>query len=646
MCGFIVVLTLRGAGPTPEHFARRTDLLSHRGPDGRGTIIEAPIALGFRRLAIFDLTTAADQPMNSSDGRHVIVFNGAIYNYLELRAELVALGHCFRSTSDTEVLLNAYRQWGTECLPRLNGMWAFAIWDRQEQKLFAARDRFGVKPMYVMRDEHSVSIASEIKALRFGKHSTNDCAVEKVADFILGDALDVSDETFFREIHRVPAGSAFSVDRFGKTASHAYWSLAHAAAAIDLPTDPTASFSQIFDDAVKLRLRSDVKVGVFLSGGLDSTSIMCAMARRRAEMGQTASTLLAFSFGAPEYDESAQIAATIAQTGAELVQYAPKPRDLWDRLARHLWHQDEPVHSMTSLVIDGLAQLARQRGVTVLLNGQGADEVLAGYGSYFVDYWSELMRTGVLTRLWREVGAHRHVHGRESLPLFMAALNDTGMRLAGKLPFYSTLWAGAKRRRAAANSWLQEELRASWQPRRKAAPKSLNEALRFSVERANLPLYERIEDRNAMAHGIETRLPFLDYRLVQLAFRLGAEWKLRGGETKHILREAMRGRIPESVRVARRKIGFSIPADRWFREELYEPMNDLLSSRALRETGWWCVPEIRRDLERHRKGELQIGSQLFDVAQVAIWHDSTCRNLGSNWAMSSYKLEPVNSENP
>lgn len=619
MCGFVAMVAAGGHPVDASLLERMTGLLAHRGPDGGGSFFEGSVGLGFRRLAVFDLAPSGNQPMLSADGRHVIVFNGAIYNFIELRTELRALGHVFRSTSDTEVLLAAYRQWGRDCLRRLNGMWAFLIYDRIERRMFGARDRFGVKPMFWYRDARGLVFTSEIKAIRDSAYARLEFDWRTIAIFLLEDRIDAGQGTFYAGVTRVPAGVSFEVDASGQVQWQRYWSLIESAQATARPPDPVAAYAELFEDAVRLRLRSDVPVGVLLSGGLDSSSIICSMARQLDHAGTRRSDLAALCYADAEFDETDLIRATLDQTGASLKSLDTSPTALWDTLGEHLWHQDEPVHSFTSVVVYQLMKLARSWGVKVVLNGQGADEVLAGYRGYFLDYWVELLRAGQPRTARREVASFARSSGQSSIAHYAVALRVCLQQILHSFPGYRPLSRRQRRRAVARDAWISADVKKFWQPAEGSPAGTLNESLRRSLEEAHLPLYLRVEDRNSMAHGVEVRLPFLDHRLVSLAFRLGSEWKIRGQYTKLILREAMRHRIPEAVRTRVEKFGFPVGVDTWFRGELYAPLKDLLASRAVRESGLWNVAQIERDLERHRNGEAAVGARLFDVVQSCLW---------------------------
>jgi asparagine synthase (glutamine-hydrolysing) len=304
------------------------------------------------------------------------------------------------------------------------------------------------------------------------------------------------------------------------------------------------------------------------------------------------------------------------------------------------------VHSLNSVVLFQLMKLARSQGVKVVLSGQGADEVLAGYSSYFMDYWVELLRAGRPEAAWREVESLSRQLAESPLAHYSATLRVYLKQMLHLLPGYTLLADQRRRREVAKSAWLSAEVRRHWRPAERIRARTLNEALRWSLEHANLPLYLRVEDRNSMAHGVEARMPFLDHRLVSLAFRLGPEWKLRGGCTKVLLRESMRDRVPEIVRTRPGKFGFPVAVDSWFRGDLYEPMKDMLASRTVRESGLWNVPAIDRDLDRHRRGDDNIGVPLFDVIQSCLWMQGFGGRSTAHTAATAHAAETAHAAAP
>lgn len=618
MCGFAAVMSVGGPPVERCELERMGQSIQHRGPDDAGFFFDGDfLGIAFRRLSILDLSPAAHQPMLSEDERYVLAFNGEIYNYIELRDELSQLGHTFHSSGDSEVLLRAYQEWGMACLEKMNGMWAFIIYDRQERKIYGARDRFGKKPLYAYCGPGSIVLASEIKAIRA---STRYNAMEPnwpvVSKYFLRGSLDTDCETFYPRIYQVEAGTAFEIDCTGQWRTSKYWSLDDIEPAEI--GDPKSSYAALFEDAVRLRLRSDVPVGVSLSGGLDSTGIICAMSKLRRELNEK-EPISAFSYMDKDFDETRYIEDTIEATDATLFRLESDPLHLWSTVQRMLWYQDEPVHTLVGAINFEIMRLAQSKGVKVILGGQGADETCAGYPSYFQTYWSSLLVSGRLAALWKETTSHCRAWDRDLASTLQSVLKHS----IKSLPRYSKAyraykagkWAGERRR----NGWFTEDFTGSYDAvELEIVHLSLGQALRHSVRAEHLPLYLRIEDRNSMAHSIEARLPFLDYRLVTLLFQLPDGWKLRGPWNKYIQRQAMQRLLPESVRSRRDKMGFPVPVKRWFSDVLYEPVNDLLHSRSVRERGIYNLDKIYADLKRQKEGRGDVSEELLRVVQFEI----------------------------
>lgn len=616
MCGFISVVTRVKHGVDEAKLRHAASTIAHRGPDDDGLLVFPQVGMGFRRLAIQDLSRDGHQPMEDSTGELSIVFNGEIFNFVELRDELSAMGATFRSTSDTEVLLAAYRAWGPECTERLNGMWAFVIYDRPANRVFASRDRFGIKPLFVRTLPAGIVFASEIKAILAYTGEPAAANAEAVRAHLLEDRLDEGDVTFYDGILRFPAASnaVLDLDR-PKMDYRKYWRL---------PGDPMSSgdadpsaYEELFKDSVSIRLRSDVPVGVTLSGGMDSTSIVSCIAQLKSH-ARNATPTMAFCFDSPEFDESRYLADTIRHTGVSPHFLSVTAEGLWDDIEPALIAHDEPMHSMTALVGFNLMKLARSNGVPVVLGGQGADETLAGYPNFFRDYWLQLARQLELVKLWKEADSYSEGHevSREQLIMesMLAAIKSTLNRFA--------LYRFMSERRNSSypnEHWFQSDFVGEKKPGWQRPPDNLHDSLRRSVEIAPLPIYLRVEDRNSMAHSVEARLPFMDYRLVEYAFRASPGWKLRGPWNKFILREAMRGTIPRSVSDRIDKFGFPTPIDSWFRKELKPVVMDFLDSRQFKDHNVFNPSSVRRDIEAHMRGDVSIGNRIFKLLQFMEW---------------------------
>ena len=624
MCGLVGMVGVRGAGVDPQAVARMTASIRHRGPDDEGYFSDEACAFGFRRLSILDLSPAGHQPMESPDGQAVIVFNGEIFNFVELREELKALGHTFRSQGDTEVLLAAYRQWGRECLPRLNGMWACLIYDRARGVIFGARDRFGIKPLYWRRNKDRFVFGSEIKAILVSGEYENGSPNWTVAShFILNGTLsagDNSEATFYDGIQQVPPGTAFELDLDGTWRSWRYWRLSDYPADEGM-SDPVEEFAELFEDAVRIRLRSDVPVGVCLSGGMDSSSIVCAMARLSEQGGfRGDGQIQAFAFHTQQFDESTYVSDTITQTNARLHRLLRDEPIAFDTLPRAMWMYDQPVHSTTPLIGMELAQLARDEGVVVLQNGNGADEILAGYPNYFQNAWDALMSRGRFKTAKAEVAAFAAAHGKEPVALWREAKSTWARRQLRRVWPVMDVKRARQKRYNLAQPWYCGELHEHLPAADFRIESELRSSLEVSVECHPLPHLLRAEDRNSMAVSVEARLPFLDWRLVAYSFRAPNRWKVRGPWNKYLLREAMKGRIPESVRTRVDKMGFPTPHRDWFAGAWYEPMRELLASKRLRERGIFNADVLTRGLERHRAGEISISEPvLWNVLQFELW---------------------------
>lgn len=621
MCGFVLARASDpGISIDPVAFARTLRTLAVRGPDDEGTLIENGLALGFRRLAIIDLTQASRQPMSSADGRYSILYNGEIYNYRELRVELEACGHVFRSTGDSEVLLNAFVAWGLACVSRLNGMWAFVVVDHKTGCIHGARDRFGIKPLFYTRNDAGIVFASEIKAILATGEVAPAPNDPSVARWLLEGRMEEGDETFVAGIARVPAGHAFTVAADGRLTFHRYWSLAQAveserhAQGSDLPD----AFSELFEDSVRLTLRSDVPVGVLLSGGLDSTAIYGACSRL---LGENRDRVVAFSYVPEEFGEAPLVRDTITSHGGRLAALELSPEAIWETLPSLLECQDEPVHSMTAAVGFRLYALAREHAVPVVLIGQGADETLGGYPSYFQDYWHDLLGRGSIFRLTRELRAYGEYHKLSIASLLAPLLVHAIKSRLRHLTAYRTLADRRRIRRLTSVPWANQRLVTAFDVSHQRQPFDLSGTLRHSVESDPLPLYLRMEDRSSMAHSIEARLPFLDHRLVTLALASDDSWKLSGPLNKYLLRTSMSGRIPESVRTRVEKLGFPTSFSSWLRGPIGKNARSLIGDCRPTLAPFVDSEQVIRLLDQHQEGSLDAASVVFDCAQLAIWLD-------------------------
>ncbi len=581
MCGIIGYISKNKPVETAL-FEKMTDTLVHRGPDDRGTFYEGAVAMGQRRLSILDLSADGHQPMHYK-ARYTIVFNGEIFNYIELRDELIGAGYTFTSKTDTEVLMAAYDYWGTDCLHKLNGMWAFALFDRQENKLFAARDRFGVKPFYYSFGHDRLVWASEIKALLPALPGRPKANIPRLLDNILLGAFDHTDQTMFEDVLQIRPGHylLFDIAAFSLKAVP-YYDLDRIVPNRLSYEENTERFKALFIDAVRLRLRSDVPVGSCLSGGLDSSSIVCVVAellRNRPGEGMGHHTISSCYTHADElkYDEQEYIDQVVARTGVQGHKVYPDVTDFFDNLDHIIYHQDEPVGGLCHEAQYNVFKAAAEEGITVMLDGQGADEQLAGYTPFYSVLIREHLRKGRWAAAWRELNAFRkehketEVYGMKGLAWFM--VND--------------LLPASVRKRALKYVTSREEFEWLNVPYDETTVQQTRRYSDFDDYTKKQMKYGLInllhfEDRNSMASSVEGRLPFLDYRLVEHVLSLPPDQKLHAGVTKRILRDAMKGIIPDAVRTRTTKLGFAVPVDVWVmkhpgkvREELAAALEEL-----------------------------------------------------------------------
>lgn len=520
-------------------------------------------ALGHRRLAIVDVSPAGHQPMCSQDGRLWITYNGEIYNHVELRRELKALGHHFFSSSDTEVILAAYRTWGTRCLSRFNGMFSFVLYDGWNKKIFAARDRFGVKPLYYwVSPEGWLALASEIKQFTVLPGWQATVNGQRVYDFLTWGITDHTNETLFRGVQQLQGGEFLLCDletAFSPRIER--WYELKITPFRGSFADATERSRWLFEDAVRLRLRADVSVGSCLSGGLDSSSIVCVvnslLKGQRAEERQK--TFSACSHEA-SIDERRHIDKVVTHCNVDAHYCYPAVEELFDRRSSLVWHQDEPFGSTSIFAQWEVFKLAHQHQVKVMLDGQGADEQFIGYHLFFSNRFLELLKRGRWGSLMRDMIATSRLHGFESTShLLRGVLPGSWKRVLKKL----------LRRSDGTTHYLDLTLLRA-QPRDffggASTRLTVNELSLLQMTQSNLPMLLHWEDRNAMAHSVESRTPFLDYRLVEFVCGLPSDFKLRRGWTKRVLREAMRGILPEEIRMRVDKIGFATPEALWIRK--------------------------------------------------------------------------------
>lgn len=626
MCGIIGALAFENSSHPIEEawLSRMRDVLAHRGPDGAGTWIDEArvVGLGHRRLAIIDPTPAAAQPMASADGRFRLVFNGEIYNHAELRRELLGLGRTRWQTdhSDTEVLLQAFEHWGAECLEHLRGMFAFAIWDARTEELFLARDRIGIKPLYYSLRNEGLTFASEIKAIL--QAPGQEAAIDEAAfvDY-LSFLTTPAPSTLFRGIHKLRAGCTLRVTRAGCVQEQRYWDILERAEALDGTPRPelVARLREELRTSVALRKVADVPVGVFLSGGVDSSTNAVLFSEGETRPVRTFS--IGYDREYASYPSELRHAREVAQSlGAEHHELVLSARDVAAFLPRMAELQDEPLADPVCVPVYYVSQLARSNGVKVCQVGEGADELFCGYPSWRqairLESWNRWPVPNTLKRLG---GATLKTMGKDE-----SAYYEWLRRGTSREPVF---WGGAEGfRPTGLQRLMSAELRETsgsrtgwdtigplwrdFQARsRDTAPLQWMTYLDLQLRLPEL-LLMRV-DKMSMGVSLEARVPFLDHRLVEFAFGIPAAEKTRGGVLKGLLKEAVRGLIPDSV-IDRPKQGFGVPTQEWLVNDLRDLTRDAVGT-FVRATDLVDAKHVESLFTRGRTNEL------WTLLNVALW---------------------------
>jgi asparagine synthase (glutamine-hydrolysing) len=572
MCGIAGSISKVGIQPSVVDMERMLSKIHHRGPDGSGVFVFNDVGLAHRRLSIIDLTQDAHQPMVFANGQLVITFNGEIYNYLELKADLLQKGHVFKTKSDTEVILAAYAEWGEQCVSRFNGMWAFALFDKKQNILFCSRDRFGVKPFYYTDQTKGFYFGSEIRQLLpfVDRVAANN---DLVVDFLLTSMSDHTDDTYFVGIKKLPAGCNLIYQLSDhRHQIRSYYELKRQ------PTLRTLSLADALEvyraglqDAIALRLRSDVPVGTCLSGGLDSSSIATlASPLYKTASGDAFRAITAIS-EQESNNEAGYAQQVVEHSGLNWLPIKPTYQDFLDTLPQVVRAQEEPFGS-TSLTMQYLVMReARCQGIPVLLDGQGGDETLLGYNKYYGSYLLSALRSDGLAGFMKAIRAAGSNNSKMSIPSAMYFMLGGLVAPARYLVYLS-------RSRYLSNfptypNHLTDYARASFDD---------FDLQKLEMTRTNLPVLLRYEDKNSMAHSIETRLPFLDYRLVEIALSLPNDFKIHNGWSKWLLRKAMDDKMPDTVTWRKSKLGFEAPEKIWMEKHIAEMKEAVCSSDLLR----------------------------------------------------------------
>lgn len=592
---------------------KMSEVLKHRGPDDLGFHFDHKIALGNTRLSIIDIK-GGHQPIHNENSTIWITYNGEIYNFQQLRNSLEKLGHRFYTNSDTEVIVHAYEEWGENCVKKFNGMWAFALWDSNKKQLFLSRDRLGIKPLYYFSDQKHFIFASEIKAVILDKSVSRIPDDRTIYEYLLYGHIDHSEGTFFNQVKRLLPAHNLLINEKGIQIEK-YWDIALTNKEIEssnINDDTYASrFLELFKDSVNLQLMSEVPIGSCLSGGLDSSSIVCMinyLLRLNSEprvrgVGFVNGRQKTFTacFQDRQIDEREYADEVIAQTKAERNFVYPKSEQFWKEIEELVYFQEEPFTTTSVYAQWCVMKLASQK-VKVILDGQGGDELLTGYIVYHLallqDLWKKKKIIGFTKELLSSLDIiapyiRRYVfllHSKE-FEKIEALLNDE----------FTSGFASAEE-----DSTLMEY---------RNLPNLMYEHMTKSI----LPALLRYEDKNSMAFSVEARVPFLDHRLVEYVYSLPINQKLQNGWTKRILRNAMKGILPEKIRKRRQKIGFATPQETWLKE-LKKEIREVFLSSQFQQRKYFRQQEILKKFDEFCTGKSGHYHNIFwRMLNLEIW---------------------------
>lgn len=585
---------------------KMNSVLKQRGPDDEGTFVNGSVSLGHRRLSILDLSLRGHQPMCNEDGCIWIVYNGEIYNFKEIRDDLTKKGHKFKSDTDTEVIIHAYEEFGFDCVKKFNGIWAFCIYDDTKNILFLSRDRFGVKPLYYYFHENRFIFSSEIKSILM-----HDMAITPndsiIFDFLYYNLTDHTEETFFDNIKRLmPSHNAIFDLSARSFKQEKYYDIQ---SELKEGSFEPSKLKDLFTDAVRMQLIADVPIGSCLSGGIDSSSIVLTMnSLRKNNMIKTFSA----HFPGRKIDERKYQDEINKLVNSEGHFVSPKPDELMDDLTDLIYAQEEPFPGTSIYAQYRVMKMAHENGMKVLLDGQGADEIFAGYHYYYGFYFYELFKAGKFSKILEETKNYKNKTG-SMMPIMYMMLRFVPNFL--KKWMYSNIKTPYLSKNFISSNKLRNDPR--WNT------VGLTYALLESIQVYSLPPLLRYEDKNSMHFSIESRVPFLDHRLVEYTLSMPSDSIITDGTTKWAFRTSMKGILPESIRCRYDKIGFSTPEEEWFHNSIFKQFTmDIINSESFSKRKYWDANKVKQMFDKMLAGKtlkLFAGTDIWRCVTFELW---------------------------
>lgn len=603
MCGICGIINYNSNPVSENNIRLMMQKMRHRGPDDDGIFIDKNIGLGHVRLSIIDLTLAGHQPMFSDDGRYVLVFNGEVYNYIEIRSELSSK-YNFKTNTDTEVLLKAYQEWGESCLDKFNGMWAFVIYDKETKAIFIARDRFGIKPLYYYLDKDKFIFASEIPPILSILENKPEPDKQSIFDYLVFNRTDQDENTFFEGIKKLKHGHTIRIQN-SKLRIKRWYNLRKRVKEAD-EFKSLDEFREALSSSIDLRLRSDVPVGVCLSGGLDSSSIVSLLLKDFKK-----SDLNTFSavYGEGIRGDESEFINEYKDILQNMHYTNPTAESLYNDMHQFVFAHAEPIPSTSPYAQFKVMELAKDN-VVVTLDGQGADEELAGYHYFFGYFFKDLLRHFRFLKLSSEIFHylvnHKSIYGVQTFIYFLLPEKPRTMARVSEKGYLQEDFV----KQHSVNNSIAGNLYGSC---------SLHEALLDHFE-YKLEHLLKWEDRNSMWFSLESRVPFLDHHLVEKVFSTSSHQIINKGMTKYILREAMKGIIPENIRTRQDKVGFETPEDEWFRTEKFKIfIYDLINSKKFANRGYLNVKKVSNLYKKHLDNKNNISKEIWKWINLELW---------------------------